>query len=161
MARRLAVVVTLALPALAVAQRAPRADARPAAYTAVREVDLRRDVGEMAAPGMRGREGGTLDELRASIRVAERYRRIGLEPMGDDGTYFQWFDIVRTRVSATASRIGASPKGATSRPGRHRSRAGEASATSDAPSPTRSPFAVASISAASAFAADTTGADDR
>lgn len=87
------------------AQRAPRAEGRPAAYAQVREADLRRDVAEMASPGMRGREGGTLDELRASIWVAERYRRIGLVPMGDDGTYFQWFDIVRTRVSATASRI--------------------------------------------------------
>ena len=52
---------------------------------------------------MRGREGGTLDELKASIWVAEQYARIGLSPMGDDGTWFQWFMIVRTRVSATAS----------------------------------------------------------
>ena len=77
----------------------------PAAYRYVREADLRHDVGEMAAPGMRGREGGTTDELRASEWVAERYRRIGLIPMGEDGSYFQWFDITRTRVSMTASRI--------------------------------------------------------
>ena len=76
----------------------------PAAYTAIREADLRRDVGEMASPAMRGREGGTLDEMRASMWVAEQYRRIGLEPMGDGGTWFQWFDIVRTRVSTTSSR---------------------------------------------------------
>ncbi len=75
----------------------------PAAMSAIREVDLRHDVGEMASPAMRGREGGTVDELRASIWVAEQYRRIGLLPMGDDGSYFQWFDIVRTRVSETAS----------------------------------------------------------
>ena len=55
-------------------------------------------------PAMRGREGGTLDEMRASIWVAEQYRRIGLEPAGDDGTWFQWFDMTRTRVSVTASR---------------------------------------------------------
>ncbi len=54
---------------------------------------------------MRGREGGTIDELRASEWVAERYRRIGLVSMGDDGSYFQWFDITRTRVSVTASRV--------------------------------------------------------
>ncbi len=53
---------------------------------------------------MRGREGGTLDEMRASMWVAEQYRRIGLKPAGDDGTWFQWFDMVRTRVSTTASR---------------------------------------------------------
>lgn len=96
---------TALVPALLAGQRAPRAEGRPAAYTLVREADLRRDVAELASPAMRGREGGTLDELRASMWVAERYRRIGLVPMGDDGTYFQWFDIVRTRVSPTASRI--------------------------------------------------------
>ncbi|CAA9337348.1 MAG: hypothetical protein AVDCRST_MAG11-2790, partial [uncultured Gemmatimonadaceae bacterium] len=77
----------------------------PAAYAAIREADLRRDVGEMASPGMRGREGGTLDEMRASMWVAERYRRIGLRPMAEDGTWFQWFDMTRTRVSETASRV--------------------------------------------------------
>ena len=109
-----AVLVTALLPLVAAPLAAQaRAGARradiPAAYTAIREADLRRDVGEMASPAMRGREGGTLDEMRASMWVAEQYRRIGLEPMGDDGTWFQWFDIVRTRVSTTASRasIGA------------------------------------------------------
>ena len=70
----------------------------PAAYAAMREADLRRDVVEMASPAMRGREGGTLDEMRASMWVAEQYRRIGLKPMGDDGTWFQWFDIDRARA---------------------------------------------------------------
>jgi Zn-dependent M28 family amino/carboxypeptidase len=85
------------------AQSGARRDRYPAAYTAVREADLRRDVGEMASPAMRGREGGTIDEMRASIWVAEQYRRIGLKPMGEDGTWFQWFDMTRTRVSVTAS----------------------------------------------------------
>ena len=90
------------------AQSAPRAATRdadvPAALDAVREADLRRDVTEMASPAMRGREGGTLDEMRASMWVAEQYRRIGLEPLGDDGSWFQWIDMIRTRVSTTASR---------------------------------------------------------
>ena len=76
----------------------------PAAYAAIREADLRHDVGEMASPSMRGREGGTVDEMRASIWVAEQYRKIGLKPMGEDGTFFQWFDMTRTRVSVTSSK---------------------------------------------------------
>ena len=99
--------VSLAAGPLAAQSRArvaPRRPEIPDAYAAVREADLRRDVGEMASPGMRGREGGTLDEMRASMWVAERYRRIGLRPMGEDGTWFQWFDMTRTRVSVTASR---------------------------------------------------------
>src|SRR5690349_24660373 len=85
------------------AQTAARRSEIPAAYSAVREADLRRDVGEMASPAMRGREGGTIDEMRASMWVAERYRRIGLVPAGDDGTYFQWFDMTRTRGIGRAS----------------------------------------------------------
>jgi Zn-dependent M28 family amino/carboxypeptidase len=42
--------------------------------------------------------------MRASIWLAERYRQIGLKPMGEKGTYFQWFDMTRTRVSLAASR---------------------------------------------------------
>jgi len=52
---------------------------------------------------MRGREGGTIDELKASVWVAEQYKKIGLEPAGENGTWFQWFPITRTRVSEIAS----------------------------------------------------------
>ncbi|MDB4875539.1 MAG: peptidase [Gemmatimonadetes bacterium] len=84
--------------------RAPSPSEIPKAYSAIRETDIRRDVTEMASPGMRGREGGTIDEMRASIWVAEQYRKIGLAPKGDDGTYFQWFDMTHTRVSLAGSR---------------------------------------------------------
>lgn len=93
-----------ALLALGAPQIGAQSRALPAGYRAIREADLRHDVGEMASPAMRGREGGTIDELRASEWVAEQYRRIGLRPMGDGGTYFQWFDMTRTRVSEAASR---------------------------------------------------------
>jgi len=75
----------------------------PRAWAALREADLRKDLFAMASPAMRGREGGTIDELKASVWVAQQYEKIGLVPMGDDGTYFQWFNMVRTRVSSTAS----------------------------------------------------------
>lgn len=96
----------LLLPAGLAAQRPAPPDTFgiPAAIREIREADLRRDLFAMASPAMRGREGGTLDELRASIWVAEQYRRLGLEPAGEDGTWFQWFNIVRTRVSVTSSR---------------------------------------------------------
>lgn len=86
-------VLALAAPAVLGAQR----------LDAIKEADIKRDLYAMASPGMRGREGGTIDEMAASIWVADQYRRIGLEPAGDDGTYFQWFNIVRTRVSLTSS----------------------------------------------------------
>jgi hypothetical protein len=98
--------VVLAIAPNAASAQSPRARGDvPAAIAAVREADLRRDLFAMASDTMRGREGGTLDEMRASMWVAEQYRRIGLKPMGEDSAYFQWFDIVRTRVSTTASRV--------------------------------------------------------
>jgi Zn-dependent M28 family amino/carboxypeptidase len=106
--RSILVSMLVGFPATLAAQAAKPATTRhseiPAAYSAIREADLRHDVGEMASPGMRGREGGTIDEMRASIWVAEQYRKIGLKPMGEDGTYFQWFDMTRTRVSVAASK---------------------------------------------------------
>jgi hypothetical protein len=77
------------------------------AMNAIREADLRRDLYTIAGDAFRGREGGSLDELRASIWVADELRKIGLEPMGDEGSYFQWWDIRRTRVGASSMvRIG-------------------------------------------------------
>ncbi len=99
---RTLLIILLTLPGGLLAQRP--APATPAAIGAIREADLRRDLFAMASPAMRGREGGTVDEMRASIWVAEQYRRIGLKPAGDDGTWFQWFTITRTRVSVASSR---------------------------------------------------------
>ncbi len=103
---RALVTLLLALPVELAAQRTaqPTAQSVPRAIREIKEVDLRRDLFAMASPAMRGREGGTLDEMRASMWVAEQYRRIGLRPAGEDGTWFQWFNIVRTRVSMTSSR---------------------------------------------------------
>lgn len=103
----LAFSLALALPRALTAQSPATPPAvtppTPRAWAAIREADLKRDLFAMASPEMRGREGGTIDEMRASIWVAEQYAKIGLEPMGDGGTWFQWFNIVRTRVSPTAS----------------------------------------------------------
>lgn len=65
----------------------------------IREADLKRDLSALAGDAMRGREGGTLDEMTASAWVAERAREAGLQPAGDNGTYFQFFPLERLRVS--------------------------------------------------------------
>jgi len=97
-------VLLAAFPAVLLAQRPT--DAVPRAIDRITEADLRRDLFAMASDDMRGREGGSLDELRASMWVAEQYRLIGLEPAGPDGSWFQWFSITRTHISASASHVG-------------------------------------------------------
>lgn len=75
--------------------------------TAIKEADLKRDLFAIGGDHFRGREGGTLDELRASMWIAEQLRASGLQPAGDDGTYFQYFHIQRTRLTpASTLRIG-------------------------------------------------------
>ncbi len=66
---------------------------------AITEEDVRRDIFDLAGNHMRGREAGTLDELRAAAWVAEQARKAGLEPAGDDGTYYQYWPLRRLRVS--------------------------------------------------------------
>jgi hypothetical protein len=68
----------------------------------IREADLKADLFALAGDAMRGREGGTIDELNASMWIAQRAQEIGLQPAGDNGTYFQFFPLERFRVSASS-----------------------------------------------------------
>jgi hypothetical protein len=77
----------------------------PAAMKAIREQDIKRDLYIMGGDDMRGREAGTLDEMRASMWVAEEMRKIGLVPKGDMGSWFQWWNLRRTRISTTSSSV--------------------------------------------------------
>lgn len=92
--------------ALAIAAGALPASAQtpPPRLATIREAELRRDLFAMAADSFRGREAGTLDEWRASLWLAEQARAAGLQPAGDDGTYFQLVPMRRVRVSG-ASRV--------------------------------------------------------
>ncbi len=100
--------LSLAAPLATLAQTNLKSVSKPRpaanALSALREADLRRDLLALGGDRYRGREGGTLDELKASAWLAEQIRGIGLEPAGDDGTYFQWFHLQRTRLSK-ASRV--------------------------------------------------------
>ena len=91
------------LVGLMVAPLVLSAQAAPRGMAAIKQEDLRRDLMIIGGDDYRGREGGSVDELRASVWVAEELRKIGLEPMGDFGSYFQWWDIRRTRVSAVST----------------------------------------------------------
>jgi hypothetical protein len=80
----------------------------PAAISSIREADLRRDLEILAGDAMRGREAGTIDEMRASVWVADEMERIGLQPLGDFGSWFQWWNMRRTRISTTSSSVQVS-----------------------------------------------------
>ena len=75
---------------------------QPPAFSAIKENELRQDLFALAGDSMRGKRAGTNDELRAAAWVAEKARAAGLEPAGEDGTYFQFFPLRRARVGDNA-----------------------------------------------------------
>src|ERR1044072_8202874 len=75
------------------------AQTKKAPVELIKQDELKRDLYRLADDHFRGREAGTLDELKASMWLAEEARKAGIEPAGDDGTYFQFFNLIRERVS--------------------------------------------------------------
>ena len=56
---------------------------------AITPADLQRRLYLIADDSMMGRETGSEGAFKASAYVASEFRRLGLEPAGDNGTYFQ------------------------------------------------------------------------
>ncbi len=72
----------LVIPASAFANTAPK-------NVEVDRAALELDTAVLAADNMEGREAGTRGHERAAGYVAGRFASLGLEPAGDEGTYFQ------------------------------------------------------------------------
>lgn len=75
----------------------------PPGLNLIRADELQKDLYALADAHFRGRSAGTLDELKASMWLAEKYKAIGLKPAGDDGTYFQYFTLWRNELAASSS----------------------------------------------------------
>ena len=60
---------------------------------AIRAEDLIKQVRILSSPEMEGRASGTSGGARAAAYIAEEFRRIGLQPLGDHGGYLQAFEI--------------------------------------------------------------------
>jgi hypothetical protein len=61
------------------------------------------DVRFLADDLLEGREAGTRGDDLAALYVATQYRRMGLQPGGENGSYFQTVPLLRgTRRSAKA-----------------------------------------------------------
>ena len=105
------IAIQLSAPLGAQAPSTTPAPGVPPAISEIRQADLERDLYAMAADSMRGREAGTLDEMRASMWLGEQMRQIGLIPKGENGSWFQWWNMRVTRISdsATTVRIGGRP----------------------------------------------------
>lgn len=70
----------------------------PPGLASIKETDLKKDIFELGGDAFRGRRSGTTDEMRAAVWVAQKAQEAGLKPAGDDGTYFQFLNLRRTRL---------------------------------------------------------------
>jgi hypothetical protein len=61
----------------------------PPTTAAITPGDLKTRLYIFADDSMRGRAAGTADNLRGAAYIARELERLGLEPAGDNGTYFQ------------------------------------------------------------------------
>lgn len=69
----------------------------------ITEKDLKNDMYQLAADQFWGREAGTLDELKVSMWFADKMREAGMKPAGDNGTFFQFFDMYRHQINPQSS----------------------------------------------------------
>ncbi|ANE50409.1 M28 family metallopeptidase [Flavisolibacter tropicus] len=71
----------------------------PPGLSLIRSEDLKKDLYRFASAHFKGRSAGTIDELNASAWLVEQFRAIGLKPAGDNGTYLQFFSLVRKQLA--------------------------------------------------------------
>jgi hypothetical protein len=87
---RLLTVMLFAIPAFAQG-RAPAIDS-------IRRDELKADLFFLASDGMRGRLTNTPEYNLAAEWIVSRFERLGLQPLGPDGTFYQRFDLTVARL---------------------------------------------------------------
>ena len=87
---------SLAAPASAPAQAAVPVPGPANTEAAITAADLRERLEIVAHDSMQGREVGTPGMARATSYLVRELQRLGLRPAGDDGTYLDRVDLVRT-----------------------------------------------------------------
>lgn len=91
------------IAALSCARPATRRPA-PAGATSpeISEADLRHRLYLIADDSMLGRESGSEGDFKAAAYIASEFKRLGLEPAGEGGTYFQTVPFWRAAVDPSS-----------------------------------------------------------
>ncbi|MTI86556.1 MAG: M28 family peptidase [Balneolaceae bacterium] len=71
----------------------PQSNNQPPASTRISAQDVVSHITYLASDSLNGREAGSPEEAIAANYIADLFRDYGLEPAGDDRTYFQEFTI--------------------------------------------------------------------
>jgi len=106
--RRFTLLFALALPTVSAAQAARPAKAPPQAARAAATIaaaDVIRRIGIIADDSMLGRDTPSPGLELTAQYVADEFRRFGLAPGGDDGTWFQRYAITRRKIDIDSSAV--------------------------------------------------------
>jgi hypothetical protein len=111
----------LLIPAIAPAQafwpdEGPRTWKPRPTVAAITANDLRTRLYQLADDSMMGREAGTRGNIMATDYIAAEFKRLGLVPAGENGSYFQEIGYGRLQYDSTAVRFVVN--GAALMPGR-------------------------------------------
>lgn len=104
--RRLAVPVALVVGAGPAAAQAPAAVTRAAG--SITAADVARRIGIIAHDSMRGRNTPSPELEEVATYIAAEFRRFGLRPAGDNGTFLQRYGVVRRAVDTAAATLAVS-----------------------------------------------------
>lgn len=66
---------------------------------AITAADLMTRLYIYADDSMMGRQAGTAYNVKATAYVADQVKKMGLQPAGDSGGYFQWVPLVKRTLS--------------------------------------------------------------
>jgi len=72
---------------------------------------LRNHLSILADDSMRGRETAMPGQKKAARYLASQYRQLGLKPIGDNGSYFQHFDVNATKTDSVVFTTYKIPNG--------------------------------------------------
>ena len=81
--------------------------------TAITANDLRTRLYQFADDSMEGRRIGERGNVKGTDYIASEFKRLGLKPAGDNGTYFQTLAFGPSAFSATASQLSVAGSAAT------------------------------------------------
>jgi hypothetical protein len=104
----------LCLLLLTVSLSAQTSSGRSAAQAVnlIQASDLKADIFFLASGDLAGRNMGSREDHIATDYIAAEFMRLGLKPMGDDGTYFQNLDFVTAELDRDHTSLTATINGA-------------------------------------------------
>lgn len=86
--------------------------ARDKAASLIQPDDLKADIYFLSSTDLAGRNAGSLEDHIATDYIASEFLRLGLRPMGDEGSYFQNMDILSGRPAPEHITLKATIQGA-------------------------------------------------